>query len=70
VSGQLQCPGYFILGEITPRVIEYEAVWAPEVVSTFWKGTKSLSSAGNQNPGHPAQSLDRKLTMPSKLHTT
>lgn len=48
-----------------------QSQWAgPRGGLHIFEGTKPLSPVGNQNPEHPAHSLDRILTMPSKLHTT
>lgn len=44
--------------------------WAGPRGGLHMEGTKSLSPVGNQNPKHPAHSLDRTVTMPSKLQTT
>jgi len=42
--------------ERTPVPIEWDAMWAPELVWIFWK-KKYLATAGIRTLGHPAHSL-------------
>jgi len=43
--------------EKTPIGIEYEAVWAPEPVWTFWRKRNSPFFAGNRTSDHPGRRL-------------
>ena len=67
VFGHIRYPDVLSLGKELPAFIKLEAEWTPDLVWTFGKRTKYLSSSGNRTMCRPARNL---FIIPTMLNPT